>query len=83
MSPDGAGLDDFAWRVSLAELREPGAFSAYPGVSRTLLLLEGRAGAARHPTVTGRNLFAAAPPCNSTGARACSPPRPVSRSMPG
>ena len=41
VSPDGAGLDDFAWRVSLAELREPGAFSSYPGVSRSLLLLEG------------------------------------------
>ena len=41
VSPDGAGLDDFAWRDSRAELREPGAFSSYPGVSRSLLLLEG------------------------------------------
>ncbi|WP_454457081.1 HutD/Ves family protein [Thauera phenylacetica] len=41
VSPQGAGLDDFAWRVSLAELHEAGAFSSYPGVSRTLLLLEG------------------------------------------
>ncbi len=41
VSPEGAGLDDFAWRISLAELHEAGAFSSYPGVSRTLLLLEG------------------------------------------
>lgn len=42
VSPEGAGLDDFAWRVSLAELREAGAFSSWPGVSRSLLLLEGQ-----------------------------------------
>lgn len=41
VSPEGAGLDDFAWRVSLAELRAAGAFSSWPGVSRSLLLLEG------------------------------------------
>ncbi|MER2555501.1 MAG: HutD family protein [Thauera sp.] len=40
-SPEGAGHDDFAWRVSLAELREAGAFSSWPGVSRSLMLLEG------------------------------------------
>lgn len=39
--PDGAGMDDFAWRVSLAELQGPGPFSSYPGVSRSLMLLEG------------------------------------------
>jgi environmental stress-induced protein Ves len=39
--PEGAGMDDFAWRVSLAELQGPGPFSIYPGVSRSLLLLEG------------------------------------------
>jgi len=39
--PDDAGLDDFAWRVSLAELNEAGPFSPYPGISRSLLLLDG------------------------------------------
>ena len=40
--PPGAGLDDFAWRVSMAEVREPGPFSAYPGVDRILAVLNGR-----------------------------------------
>ncbi len=40
-SPEGAGFDDFDWRVSIADVRESGSFSAFPGVERTILLLEG------------------------------------------
>ncbi len=39
--PEGAGTGDFAWRVSLAEVAADGAFSAFPGVDRTLTLAEG------------------------------------------
>jgi environmental stress-induced protein Ves len=39
--PEGAGMDDFAWRVSLADVRADGPFSAFPGVDRTLTLVEG------------------------------------------
>ncbi|MFD0265123.1 HutD family protein [Streptomyces sp. NPDC127106] len=39
--PEGAGTDDFAWRVSLAEVAADGPFSAFPGVDRTLTLAEG------------------------------------------
>lgn len=39
--PEGAGADDFAWRVSLAEVAADGPFSAFPGVDRTLTLAEG------------------------------------------
>ncbi|MFK0258161.1 HutD family protein [Streptomyces sp. NPDC090445] len=39
--PEGAGMDDFAWRVSLAEVAADGPFSAFPGVDRTLTLAEG------------------------------------------
>jgi environmental stress-induced protein Ves len=39
--PAGAGLDAFAWRVSLAEVARDGPFSAFPGVERTLVLLDG------------------------------------------
>jgi uncharacterized protein len=39
--PDGAGLDDFLWRVSLARIEGPASFSAFPGVDRTILLWRG------------------------------------------
>ena len=42
VSPDGAGLDDFDWRVSMALVASDGPFSSFPGVDRTLSLLEGR-----------------------------------------
>ncbi|KVN05399.1 MULTISPECIES: HutD family protein [unclassified Burkholderia] len=41
---EGAGhgaLDAFAWRVSVADVAEPGPFSRFPGVDRTLVLLAG------------------------------------------
>ncbi|MFD7630527.1 HutD family protein [Streptomyces sp. NPDC059851] len=39
--PEAAGTDDFTWRVSLAEVVADGPFSAFPGVDRTLTLVEG------------------------------------------
>jgi environmental stress-induced protein Ves len=39
--PEGAGMDDFDWRVSLAEVGADGPFSAFPDVDRTLTLVEG------------------------------------------
>ena len=39
--PEGAGMDDFAWRVSLAEVAADGPFSAFPDVDRTLTVVEG------------------------------------------
>ena len=41
MSPPGAGLDDFDWRVSLASIAEDGPFSQFPGVDRTLVMVAG------------------------------------------
>jgi environmental stress-induced protein Ves len=40
-SPEGAPMDDFDWRVSLAEVGADGPFSAFPGVDRTLTVVEG------------------------------------------
>jgi environmental stress-induced protein Ves len=40
--PPGSGFEDFDWRVSMAEVRTDGPFSAFPGVDRTLAVLEGR-----------------------------------------
>ncbi|MFB6891274.1 HutD family protein [Kitasatospora sp. NPDC056327] len=39
--PAGAGLDDFRWRVSLADVAAAGPFSAFPGVDRVITLVEG------------------------------------------
>lgn len=39
--PEAAGFDDFVWRLSMAEVASDGAFSAFPGVDRTLTLLDG------------------------------------------
>ncbi|WP_329115868.1 HutD/Ves family protein [Streptomyces sp. NBC_01465] len=39
--PESAGMDDFAWRVSLADVRADGPFSAFPEVDRTLTVVEG------------------------------------------
>lgn len=39
--PEGAGLDDFAWRVSMARVDVDGPFSKFPGIDRTLAILEG------------------------------------------
>ena len=41
MSPPGAGLDDFDWRVSLATISQDGPFSIFPGIDRTLALVDG------------------------------------------
>ena len=39
--PAGAGLDAFAWRVSIANVECDGPFSAFPGIDRTIVLLDG------------------------------------------
>ena len=41
VSPEGVGLDDFDWRVSMARVEAGGPFSLFPGVDRTLSILEG------------------------------------------
>ncbi|MDB5556388.1 MAG: HutD-family protein [Rhizobium sp.] len=41
VSPEGAGLADFDWRVSMAKVAGDGPFSAFPGIDRTLTILEG------------------------------------------
>jgi environmental stress-induced protein Ves len=43
ISPENATLDSFDWRISIAGTDQAGPFSAFPGIDRTLLMLEGRA----------------------------------------
>ncbi|TPN54014.1 MULTISPECIES: HutD family protein [unclassified Mesorhizobium] len=39
--PNGAGLDDFDWRISMARVEGSGPFSKFAGIDRTLAILEG------------------------------------------
>ena len=41
VSPAGAALDAFEWRVSMAHVATSGPFSRFPGVDRTLAMLAG------------------------------------------
>lgn len=41
VSPAGAGLEDFDWRVSMARVEGSGPFSQFAGIDRTLAVLEG------------------------------------------
>lgn len=40
-APTGSGMDDFQWRLSIAEIAASGPFSAFAGVDRTITLLSG------------------------------------------
>lgn len=39
--PSGAGLADFDWRISLADISVDGDFSSFVGIERVLVLIEG------------------------------------------
>ena len=39
--PEGADLEHFDWRVSIARIASGGLFSSFPGVDRVITLLEG------------------------------------------
>jgi len=39
--PPDAGFDDFDWRISIADVVSSGEFSRFPGVDRSILLLDG------------------------------------------
>jgi environmental stress-induced protein Ves len=39
--PEGSDFDTFGWRISMADVEADGAFSSFPGIDRTLVVLEG------------------------------------------
>ena len=41
VEPQGATMDDFTWRVSIADVDTASPFSRFPGIDRTIVLLEG------------------------------------------
>jgi environmental stress-induced protein Ves len=55
--PAGAGLDDFDWRVSVADVKRGGPFSRFAGIDRKLALLKG----ALSLTIEGQGAVALTP----------------------
>jgi len=55
--PPGSDLDSFDWRVSLAEVRQGGPFSVFPGVDRHLAVISGRL----ELSIAGRDAVTLAP----------------------
>jgi environmental stress-induced protein Ves len=41
LAPPGAALDAFDWRISMARVAVDGPFSRFPGIDRTLMILDG------------------------------------------
>ncbi|MBV8272235.1 MAG: HutD family protein [Cupriavidus sp.] len=39
--PPGADMDAFDWRISVADITEDGPFSAFPGIDRQIVLIDG------------------------------------------
>jgi environmental stress-induced protein Ves len=39
--PQGAGMDTFDWRISVADIAADGPFSAFPGIDRQIVLIDG------------------------------------------
>ncbi|WP_066732037.1 HutD family protein [Cupriavidus sp. D384] len=39
--PPGAGMDTFDWRISVADIAADGPFSAFPGIDRQIVLIDG------------------------------------------
>ncbi|MFI7006260.1 HutD family protein [Streptomyces sp. NPDC050145] len=39
--PQGAGTDDFVWRISVADVATSGPFSAFEGIDRVITVVEG------------------------------------------
>jgi environmental stress-induced protein Ves len=58
--PPGAGLDDFLWRVSLADVVGAAPFSRFPGVDRTIVLIDG---AGFRMTLDGAQIHDLTTPC--------------------
>lgn len=60
VTPPGEGMDDFLWRVSLADVVGAAPFSRFPGVDRTIVLIDG---AGFRMTLDGAQVHDLTTPC--------------------
>ncbi|MBK9607139.1 MAG: HutD family protein [Betaproteobacteria bacterium] len=54
--PEGAGWDDFLWRIGIADIRQSGPFSSFPGIDRSILLLDCPVGSGMTLTIDGTSV---------------------------
>jgi uncharacterized protein len=54
--PEGAGWGEFDWRVGIADIGQSGPFSSFPGIDRSILLLDCPEGSGMRLTIDGRDL---------------------------
>lgn len=56
IDPPGAGWDAFEWRVGIADIAQSGPFSSFPGIDRSIMLLECPEGSGMRLTIDGRDV---------------------------
>lgn len=71
ISPDGAALDAFDWRLSIAEVASSGPFSSFPGIDRVLTVIEGEGLRLRVEGADPVTLGQSSPPLAFAGDAAC------------
>ena len=54
--PEGAGWDAFDWRVGIADITQSGPFSSFPGIDRSIMLLECPRGSGMRLTIDDRDV---------------------------
>ncbi|WP_353475174.1 HutD family protein [Salipiger sp. H15] len=69
--PEGAGFDAFGWRISTAKVAQSGPFSSFPGVQRSLTVIEGGPMRLSFPDGSARVLGEADAPFGFSGEVAC------------
>ena len=54
VEPEGATWDVFDWRVAIADILESGPFSSFPGIDRSIMLLDAPRGTQMELRIDGR-----------------------------
>lgn len=54
VEPEGATWEAFDWRVAIADIRESGPFSSFPGIDRSIMLIDAPRGTAMELRIDGR-----------------------------
>lgn len=67
IEPEGAALDAFDWRISIAHVEAPGPFSRFPGIDRSIAVLTGRGMMLLSPMGAPVSLDAVSPPWTFPG----------------
>ena len=55
--PEGASLETFDWRISMAQVASDGPFSDFPGIDRTLVVINGHGMVLTHWKQRARDAF--------------------------